>query len=147
MRWRLVDRIVAFEPWARIAGRKASTFEEISLLDRFGRPGEFPASLVLECAVQLAGWLVLASSGHRRAARLDDLQAVRFPGRVGAGGTIETEARVEARDADRLVLSWSSRCGGQPVCDGRMALSLAPTEDGSAPDRLAALWRELYAPD
>jgi hypothetical protein len=146
MRWRFVDRITAFEPWARIAGRKAASLEEYSLLERFGRPVEIPETLILESAVQLAAWLVVKSSGGLQTALLDEVSGLRFAGRVGAGGVIETVARVERRDVDRLAVAWESRRDGRPVCDGRMTLALVPFPALCDPERIDPLWRELYAP-
>ena len=146
MRWRLVDRITAFEPWARIAGRKAASLEEYSLLERLGRPGEVPETLLLECAVQLAAWLVIRSSGGQQTALLESVSDLRFAGRVGAGGAVETRARVERRDGDRLDVAWKSDSEGKPVGSARMTLTIVPLANLCDPERVETLWRELYAP-
>jgi len=145
MRWRFVDRVTAFDPWARIEGRKGASLEEYGLLERFGRSGEVPEALVLESAVQLAGWLAMASSDFRQGTLLEEVSGLRFLGRLGAGGAVETVARVEGREAARLVVAWESRGGGAPLCEGRMALALVPLEDLHDRGRVEPLWRELYA--
>ena len=146
MRWRLVDRITAFEPWARIAGRKAASLEEYSLLERLGRPGEVPETLLLESAVQLAAWLTIRSSEGRQTALLEAVSDLTFSGRVGAGGAFETRARVERREEGRLEVAWESDAEGKPLCSGRMTLSVVPLADFCDPGRIEPLWRELYAP-
>jgi len=146
MRWRFVDRVTAFDPWGRIAGRKAASLEEYSLLERHGRPGEVAGTLVLESAVQLAGWLVMASSGFRQAALLEEVRDLRLEGRVGAGDAVEMTARVEGREDGRLDVSWEGFRGGEKIAGGRMALALVPLEGLCDPGRMEPLWKELYAP-
>lgn len=145
MRWRFVDRITEYDPWSRIAGRKAASLEEYSLLERAGWPGEVPGTLLLEGAVQLAAWLVMASSGFQQAALLEEVTDLRLAGRAGAGDAVETSARVEGRGASRIAVAWEGRRGGERICEGRMALALVPLEDLCDPGRMELMWRELYA--
>ena len=62
MKFRLVDRILDWEPRRVIRGVKAVSFEEYELKRAWGDEPCLPESLVLESLLQLGNWLVIRSS-------------------------------------------------------------------------------------
>jgi hypothetical protein len=69
LRWRLVDRVVFFQPWEKIAVVKQGTFEEYRLMERWGCPNIGPPLFLLESAFQAAAWLVEASTDFEMTSR------------------------------------------------------------------------------
>lgn len=145
MRWRLVDRVDAFAAWRSIAGRKAVSLEEYSLLAPLGRPGVFPESLALECGVELARWLAAASSEFRQAAVLEGIEAFAFRGPAGPGAELAVSVEVTRREPEALHVACRIASGGRPAAEGGLRLALVPLAEGFDGNRLAAQWRELYA--
>ena len=143
MKWRLVDRVTHVEAWREIAGRKAVSLEEYCLAEPLGRLGVLPETLVLECCVQLAAWLVAASSSFQRTARLASVEGFRLHGEVGMGAVLELSAVVRERAADSLLIACQAAVAGQPVADGAIGCSLVPLGPQAAASS-RALWRELH---
>ena len=146
MRWRFTDRVERFEPWRAIETRKAVSLEEYSLLERFGREGAFPESLVLECCVEAARWLVAASSGFDQAGVLEAVESFAFSGPAGMGDALEIKVAL-AGPAGQPPLQLDCRvtAAGRTVAAGRIAVGLVPLAEGFDRDWVGGLWRELYA--
>ena len=159
MRWRFLDRVDEFEPWERISGRKAISLEEYSLLERLGRPGSFPESLVLETCVELVRWLVAASSGFTWSCVLTEVDGFRVERETGPGEVLELGATVERRpstplravslsngEEGGLRLACRVESAGRPVAAGVIGMNLTSLEEGFDPKRVEGIWRELYGP-
>ncbi|HOX07744.1 MAG TPA: hypothetical protein PK280_15195 [Planctomycetota bacterium] len=145
MRWRFVDRVTAFGPWQSIAGRKAVSLEEYKLLEPLGRQGVLPESLVLECCVELARWLVAASSDFRQACVLEGIDGFEFRSEAVMGEILEVEARLTGSpEAGPLRAECRVKVGAREVAGGSIALGLVPLAEGFDPDFTASMWRELH---
>jgi hypothetical protein len=143
MKWRLVDRVLGFEPWVRLRAAKALSFEEQSLLERWGRPGEAPPGLVLESCVEAARWLVAASSSFTQTTRLLGLEDFRVEA-LGAQ-RLEVAISIERRAAQEIEARAEVRDGGSGLRCAGGRLVLAPCDLAESFDRewLMGLWREL----
>ena len=62
MKFRMVDRILEYEPKTSIRGVKTVSFEEYNLKAAFGEPERLPESLLVEAFFQLGNWLVMLST-------------------------------------------------------------------------------------
>ena len=62
MKFRMVDRILAWEPRTRIRGIKTVSFEEYNCKAAFGGDACLPESLLIESLFQLGNWLIMLSS-------------------------------------------------------------------------------------
>ena len=144
MRWRFIDRVDSFEPWKAIAGAKAISFEEVSLLKPFGRKGDLPESLVIESCVELVRWLVAASSGFEKASDLAEIRHFRTERISGLGTLLEIAAEVE----DHAEGGLSARCrvaaSGRTVASGTLYVSLSPLAAGFDAGLVEGTWRELH---
>lgn len=144
MRWRLVDHISDFVPWASIAGRKAISLEEYLLLEPFGRRGFLPESLILEGCVELSRWLVAASSGFSLTATLREVRAFRLDEPAGIGQLLDLTAQVRSRRPGDLALECCVTSAGKPVAQGAMTVGFMPARECFDPTALEAMWGELY---
>ena len=145
MRWRFIDRVTRFEPWSAITGLKTVSLEEYSLLEPLGRKGRFPESLVIEAGVQLARWLVAASSDFAQSCVLDAVDGFEFTGEAGAGSALNVSLTVTRRNGDGLRLVARALDGGRPVGSGTVGVRFLPLSEVAAPEDMRTLWQELYA--
>lgn len=145
MRWRLIDNISALTPWVSICGRKAVTFEEYSLQKPFGRKGEFPESLIVGSCVELARWLVMASSDWQQGCQLVAVNNFRFTGIAGRGDTFALTLTVTARTDSQLTVACRATVDGHALADGQLVMQLTQLAEYDSAERRQLLWRELYA--
>ena len=144
MRWRFVDRITAFEPWQAIAGRKAVSLEEYYLLRPLGREGILPESLVLESCVELARWLVAASSGFARVAELAAIERFALHRQATPGEVLHVDGRVIAAADPQLSLDCRVAAEGGPVAAGRLEFAVVSADGRYPVGELEELWREIH---
>jgi hypothetical protein len=144
MRWRFVDRVTAFRPWLSISGLKAVSLEEYYLLEPLGREGVLPESLVAECCVELARWLVIASSSFSQSARLSEIVGFEAHQEVTMGDVIEVQAVLQRRTARTVSVQCTSVTGGMSKASGTLRLVLIPAADALEQDEAEECWRGLY---
>jgi hypothetical protein len=161
MRWQFVDRITRFDRWAAIEGVKAVSLEEYSLLEPLGRKGALPEVLVLESCVQLARWLVAASSEFRESCLLCGVHDFAIQREAGAGCMLAlsvtsvsgrrppslaagADAEPPGPDNDRVEVQCVVDGGRERLAHGRLLLRRIRMNEVADADAQAALWRELY---
>jgi len=145
MRWRFVDRVTHYEPWQAIEGRKAVSLEEYLLLDRLGRRGVLPESLVMECCVDLVRWLAMASSGFAIGALLAEAEAFAFDCPARMGRLLQVSARVTGKSEIDLYADCRVVSDDGVVASGRLGFRLTPLPASIGTHSRAGLWCELYA--
>jgi hypothetical protein len=145
MRWRMVDRVRTFEPWKAISGAKAVSFEEEAMLRPAGRAGVLPAMLAVESGVELARWLVAASSAFTETCVLDRVDGLRIDRLPGAGETLDLTIEVVRREKDGLEAAFRAELSGRPAVAGGLCFALAPMATHCDPGFEEQLWKELYA--
>lgn len=105
MRWMWIDRIIAFEPKARLVAIKNVSLAEEHLHDHFAAEGDRPAqpvmpnSLILEGMAQTAGILVGSVHDFTEKVVLAKVVNATIEGDVGPGQTIRYDARIDRIDA------------------------------------------------
>lgn len=146
MKWRFVDRIEQFEPWRTIRCVKTVSFEEYSLLERWGRGGEFPASLMLEAAVEAGRWLAMASSDFALAASLAEVRELHCLRPAARGEVLRTTMTVKERCDSCLEVEVAQEAGGTKLLSGRLDLRLSPLDEAFDATSLRGLWLEIGPP-
>ncbi len=144
MRWRFTDRIIHFTAWQAIGGVKTVSLEEYCLLERMGRKGSFPESLVVESCVHLCQWLAAASSGFAQSCTVNTIEHFSFPGRTAAGTVLSVEVEVLARTPGEVHVACDIHAGTSSHGQGRLKLSLVPMNELFVPEAVETLWREIY---
>ncbi|HUW31787.1 MAG TPA: hypothetical protein VM223_09265 [Planctomycetota bacterium] len=149
MRWRFADKLELLQPWQSIRGTKAVSLEEYCLCEPRGREGVLPETLVIECCVHAARWLVARSSDFRLTCELDAIDGFRFTGEAAMGDVIamDVEAAPDSR-ADAAGGSLHARCrascGGRLIAEGGICVRLLPLAGHFDRDSTEAMWRELH---
>ena len=144
MRWRFLDRIIAFEPWASLSGIKTVSFEEYSLMKPFGRKGAFPETFIMEACVASVQWLVMRSSGFEQTALLNEADNFSVSAMAGMGEVLHTQAVVEEKGAERLVVSCSVSLAKHELAAGTLTFNLVRLEPLWQPDNPKKLWGNVY---
>ena len=116
MRFHLIDRIDAWTPNVRIAGRKVTSAAEEFWLHT-DRGTVMPPHLVLESLCQAGTWLVMLSTDHRRRAALLSVGEVWFGGDVRPGDVLRLDAEITSLSDDAAVLDGTvaAAAGGEQV--------------------------------
>lgn len=147
MKFRLVDRIVEWEPQRRISGIKTVSFEEYELSRSLGDEPRLPATLMLESLFQLGNWLVMLSTDFRQMGLLLRFDEVRFSDRLGPGESLCMEAVVRSWREDGLVFDGHGRSGGRMIVAGSGCLALpVDLADYHHATDLRVLFSEIYHP-
>lgn len=147
MKFRLVDKILAWQPRRSIRGTKTVSFEEYRLKAAFGDEPALPESLLVESLFQLANWLIVLSSDFRQMGLVVRTHEIRFPGRLRPGQGMLMEITARSFRDDGILLDGRATVEGNTVAEGTGCLA-APVAlaDYCDPDDLRVLFSEIYRP-
>jgi 3-hydroxyacyl-[acyl-carrier-protein] dehydratase len=148
MKFRLVDKIVAWSPYQSISGIKAVSFEEYCLKESFGDEPRLPETLLLESFLQLGNWLILLSSDFRETGMVVRISEVRFHGFLLPGRQLRMEVALVRRREDGLELSGTGQVDGQTIITGLGCVAVpVPAAELVDPANLRVLFSEIYEPE
>ncbi|MFD8219384.1 3-hydroxyacyl-ACP dehydratase FabZ family protein [Streptomyces sp. NPDC059697] len=133
-----IDRIVRHTPGALMA-TKAVTYHELDSHLGRSRPGEFPASLLLESFLQACGLLIVLESdgADRQLLIFGSARGVRVTGAVYAGELLEHSVELIDRDEETATFNGVARAGdGRVVLEVERAITLLrPADSLAGPQR------------
>jgi 3-hydroxymyristoyl/3-hydroxydecanoyl-(acyl carrier protein) dehydratase len=145
MKFRMVDRILAWEPRRMIRGVKAVSFEEYELRERLGDEPCLPESLVMEALFQLGNWLIVLSSDYTRMGLVVQWGEVRFLARLRPGRRLLMEVNVRTWRDDGILLDGSASDGEKTIVTGSRCLAVpVALADYRDPDDLRVLFSEIH---
>ena len=147
MKFRLVDKIVAWSPYQSISGIKAVSFEEYCLKEFFGDEPRLPETLLLESFLQLGNWLILLSSDFKETGMVVRISEVRFHGFLLPGQQLQMGVTLARQRDDGYELSGEGRVNGQTIISGLGCLAVpVPAAELMDPADLRVLFSEIYEP-
>jgi 3-hydroxymyristoyl/3-hydroxydecanoyl-(acyl carrier protein) dehydratase len=147
MKFRMVDRITAFQPRESIRGVKMVSFEEYQLAARLADEPHLPESLLLESIFQLGNWLIVLSSDFAQMGLLVCFRQVRFYRRVAPGWSVEMDVRVKRYRDDGVLFDGQASRGDEIVAAGRGCLAACVSlSDYHDPSDVKVLFSEIYRP-
>jgi 3-hydroxymyristoyl/3-hydroxydecanoyl-(acyl carrier protein) dehydratase len=148
MKFRMVDRILAWEPRHMIRGVKTVSFEEYELRRRLGDEPCLPESLVMEALFQLGNWLLVLSSDYTKMGLVVQWDEARFPERLRPGHRLHMEVTVRSWREEGVLLDGTARDGEKTVAIGRRCLAVPVTlADYYEPEDLRVLFSEIHRPE
>ena len=148
MKFRLVDRITAWEARRSIRGVKAVSFEEYRLKAAFGDEPHLPETLVTESLFQLGNWLVMLSSDFTRMGMIVRFEQVRFDAPLLPGERLDMEVTVRQWRDDGIQFDGVGLSAGRAIIAGRGALAVpVPLADYCDPQDLRVLYSEIHRPE
>jgi 3-hydroxyacyl-[acyl-carrier-protein] dehydratase len=147
MKFRMVDRILAWQPRRSITGVKAVSFEEYSLKSLWGPGASLPESLVMEGLFQLGNWLIVLSSDFTQMGLLVRIEEVQFHEPLGPGKSLRMDIEVASYRKDGVVFSGVATAAGRPIASGRGCLATRVALEGfHDPADLKVLFSEIHRP-
>lgn len=148
MKFRMVDRILSWEPKTRIRGVKTVSFEEYNLKAPFAEEPRLPETLVLESLFQLGNWLIVLSSDFTRMGLVARTERVTFDGSLRPGSHLMMELNVRSYREDGILFDGVATIGDEQIASGKGCLAVpAPLSDYHDPDDLRMLFSEIYRPN
>ena len=148
MKFRLVDKIVAWTPHERIVGLKSVSFEEYSAKEIFGDEPRLPETLLLESFLQLGNWLIILSSDFNEMGMLVRLTEVRFHDFLLPAQQVRMQVTLSRRREDGFELSGEGQVQGRTIISGLGCLAVpVPAAEYVNPDDLRVLFSEIYQPE
>jgi 3-hydroxyacyl-[acyl-carrier-protein] dehydratase len=144
MKFRMVDRILDWEPCRSIRGVKTVSFEEYQLREPLGYSPYLPESLILESLFQLANWLVILSTDYKQASLGSQLEEARFLAPLRPGSHLRMDVSVPGWRDDSAIVEGVVSDHGQVVATVRRCiLGFVPLADFYDPDDLRVLYSEI----
>jgi hypothetical protein len=144
MRWRFVDRIESYFEWQSITARKAVSFEEFYLLEKQGRRGELPESLLLESCVEALRWLIVCSSGFQLSAVLHSIDAFSLHTPACCGDVLRLTATIDERSPDTVSAFCTVLCSRAKLAAGRICVKTMPLDACFDRSLLQGMWKEIH---
>jgi 3-hydroxyacyl-[acyl-carrier-protein] dehydratase len=118
MRFHLIDRVDAWEPFRSVRARKLTSHSE-----EYWEPSAdgpiMPPPLVLEALCQAGTWLVMLSTDVRKRAALLSVGSVDFLGDVRPGDVLELQGSVDSMGDEVAVVSGQVVVGGRSVLEAK----------------------------
>lgn len=122
MRFVFVDRIERIEKNKYAKGIKAISFEEGFLKSYRYETGIFPPLLLMECAAQLASWLIMYSSDFNRIPMMAKMDKVSLIENVKTGDIISIEIHILSMNEEGALLNADIFTGGRLIARGENCL-------------------------
>ena len=147
MKFRMVDRILDWQPRRSITGVKAVSFEEYSLRSPWGGQAALPESLLMESLFQLGNWLIVLSSDFTQMGLLVRLEEIRFHEPLGPGQSLRMDIEVVSYRNDGVAFNGVATVAGRPIASGKGCLA-TPVDlaDFHNPSDLKVLFSEICRP-
>jgi 3-hydroxymyristoyl/3-hydroxydecanoyl-(acyl carrier protein) dehydratase len=147
MKFRMVDKIVSWQPRQAIRGVKAVSLEEYCLKAPFGGPPALPESLLLEALFQLGNWLVMLSTDFQQMGMIVRVGEVRFDDRLRPGQRLDMFVTARSFRDDGVLLDGQAAVGGRPIAYGVGCLAVpVPLADYADPADLRVLYSQIHRP-
>jgi 3-hydroxymyristoyl/3-hydroxydecanoyl-(acyl carrier protein) dehydratase len=144
MRWYFVDRIDSYMEWKSLTARKAVSFEEVHLLEKQGRQGEFPETLLLETCVESLRWLIVRSSEFQWLAILHAIDAFSMYMPACCGDVLSTTVTIDELARDIIVASCTVFCARGNLAEGKISVKTLPLDVCGDRSLLQGAWKDLH---
>jgi 3-hydroxymyristoyl/3-hydroxydecanoyl-(acyl carrier protein) dehydratase len=144
MRWCFVDRIESYLEWKSITALKAVSFEEFYLLEKQGRQGEFPESLLLETCVEALRWLIVRSSGFQLTSALHTVEAFKLHTPARCGDVLRLTVIIQDRSPDCVSALCTVLCQRASLAEGKISAETMSLDLGFDPSLLQGTWKALH---
>jgi 3-hydroxyacyl-[acyl-carrier-protein] dehydratase len=154
MRFSLLDRVVQFEPGARLTAVKNLSLAEEYLADHFPRAPVMPGVLMLEALVQAAAWLVRASEDFAHSiVVLKAARGIKFANFVEPGQSLTIQVQLQSQDDRETRVKAQAEVLDHVAVSSRLVLERFNLGDGDPSaaaidafvvERLRNTWTLLY---
>ena len=147
MKFRMVDRILAWEPRRSIRGVKAVSFEEYCIRSPLGLPEQLPQSLLLESLFLLARWLVVLSSDFEQSGLVTQFDRGEFATPLAPGEHMVIDVTVREFSPTGMNFDAVGRAGTRTLAGAEgCAMAIHPLALDHDPGDLRVLYSEIHRP-
>ncbi len=146
MRLRMVDAVTAYKPWQSIHGRKVVSLEEYHLLEKTGRKGVLPESLLIESAVELGRWLIMVSSDLTLEATLDALLNFQITREIQCRDVVEISLTLLEKNDEHIAMQCKMRVHGEMAAHGKIHWKPCALASLHPVETCRLLWEKLHVP-
>jgi 3-hydroxyacyl-[acyl-carrier-protein] dehydratase len=156
MRFLLIDRIIDFQPGARITAVKSLTMAEEYLADHFPNFPVMPGVLMLEAMTQASAWLIRLSEDFAHSViLLKQAGNVKYGQFVEPGQLLTVTAEIISQTETETKVKAQGSVDGRTTVSGRLVLErynladrnpLDATADESILQEMRSLLTVLYQP-
>jgi 3-hydroxymyristoyl/3-hydroxydecanoyl-(acyl carrier protein) dehydratase len=144
MRFQFVDRIDRIRKFTLARGVKTVSFEEGFLEGLQGEPGMLPRILMIECAAQLASWLVLYSTDFTKIPLVAKIDHASIDSSVPCGTALVLEAEIRSWSEEGAIVDCRASAGGREIASGLRCLCTFVESDMLVdPDEMRIRFMEL----
>lgn len=144
MRFQFVDRIDDIEKFKHARGTKTVSFEEGFLPGLRETDGCIPRTLLIECAAQLASWLVLYSTDFTRIPMIAKIERAEVGQSVPCGTAIMLEVDVVSWSEEGVVLDSRVSVRQRVIASGvRCLCTFTDSASLVDPEEMRIRFREL----
>lgn len=144
MRFQFVDRIDVLKKRTYARGVKTVSFEEGFLDGLHTEEGYLPRMLVIECAAQLASWLVLYSTDFTKIPLIAKIDAASISEGVACGTALTLEVEIRSWNDDGAVLDCRATADGRTIATGvRCMCTFIESDTLVDPEEMKHRLREL----
>jgi 3-hydroxyacyl-[acyl-carrier-protein] dehydratase len=148
MKFRMVDKIVKFEPRRSIYGIKTVSFEEYQLKSTLCVRPCLPESLIMESLFQLGNWLIMLTSEFSQMGLVIRTNEVEFIQSPGPGQKMFMQVQVQSYREDGILFDGQASVNQHVIASGKGCLaSPVDLSDYHNPEDLKVLFSEIYRPD
>jgi hypothetical protein len=120
------------------------SFEEFHLLEKQGRQGEFPESLLLEVCIESLRWLIVRSSGFQLSAIVRAVDAFTIYKPARCGDVLSTTVTIDERAPEMIVASCRVFCQRGNLAEGAIAAQTLLLDSCFDRSLLQGTWKDLH---
>jgi 3-hydroxyacyl-[acyl-carrier-protein] dehydratase len=129
MRFLMIDRITAIKKDEMAIGRKNLTMSEDYFEHHFPFFPIMPGVLIVECMVQLAGWLASFSKDFKVFALLQSVSNAKFRKPVQPGDPLEVQVHIKSRQDTAVTFSGVVTMEAKTVATAQFDVALYETNE------------------
>ena len=143
MRFILIDRIIELHPDQSAIGVKNVTMSEDFLAHHFPHRPIMPGVLIVESMVQLADWLILASSEFKLIGLATAFDRIKFRNVVRPGDQMKVKVRLASRQGTLASFKGEAYLGEKLAASANFTMTVESIDSYIAPEEAQRLFRMM----
>ena len=148
MKFRMIDRILDWQPAQSIRGVKTVSLEEYFIKSAIDDRPCLPESLLLAAVQELANWFIILASDFTRVGILADAREIRFLQPLRPGESLRINLTARTLDERSFSFDARGRVGPRTVIEADSCRNeTLPLPDLLDPDFMRVLFSEIHRPE
>jgi len=144
MRFLWIDRIIELYPDQSAVGVKSVTMSEDFLAHHFPHRPIMPGVLIVESMVQLADWLIRASSEFKLIGLATDFDRIKFRVVIRPGDQMKVKVSLTSREGALANFKGEAYLGDKLAASANFTLTVEPIDSYLTPEEARKLFGMIY---